>query len=70
MRASLAAQLTREESAGKRRILNAGQPTLTITYRGEALTWQHIHLSIHAWDLELEIETVPEYPSANPQHAP
>lgn len=56
--------LTLEENAGQRRILNRGEPTLTIEHNGGPPPWRKVHMTIHAADLELTIETLDAAPAA------
>lgn len=68
VRAGLEAPLTLEENAGQRRILNRGEPTLSIEHGSGPPPWRRIHLTVHAADLELDIETLDAAPAAeNPQ---
>lgn len=62
VRAGLQAPLTLEEDARGRRILNAGEPTLSIEHGGGEPPWPRMRLIVHAAGLELDIETLPEMP--------
>lgn len=62
--AGIDSPLTLEENAGQRRILNRGEPTLTIEHSGGPPPWRRVHMTIHAADLELTIETLDAAPAA------
>jgi len=64
VRAGLEAPLTLEESDGQRRILNRGEPTMTIEHGAGQPPWRKIHMTVHAADLELSIETLDAAPAA------
>jgi hypothetical protein len=64
VRAGLEKPLTLEENGNQRRILNRGEPTLTIDYGPGQPPWRKIHMIIHAADLELTIETLDAAPAA------
>lgn len=68
VRAGLEAPLTLEEHGQQRRILNRGEPTLTIEYGDGQAPWRKIHMIVHAADLELTIEPMDAAsPAANAQ---
>ncbi len=56
----LRAPLTLEENASERRLMNAGEPTLSITHEEGPPPWPKLHLSVPAAGLEIDIETLPE----------
>jgi hypothetical protein len=64
VRDGLQKPLTLEENGNQRRILNRGEPTLTIDYGPGQPPWRKMHMTVHAADLELTIETLDAAPAA------
>ena len=70
VRAGLEKPLTLEENGNQRRILNRGEPTLTIDYGHGQAPWRKIRMTVHAADLELTIETLDAAPAAGKKQDP
>lgn len=70
VRAGLEAPLTLEENGNQRRILNRGEPTLTIDYGHGQPPWRKIHMTVHAADLELTIEPLDAAPAVGKKQDP
>lgn len=58
VRAGLEEPLTLDDGAGRRRIHNRGEATISIDYRGAQPPYRGLRISVPAADLELEIETL------------
>lgn len=58
VRAGLEAPLVLEETVTQRRILSRGEATITIDHDGGQPPWRKVHMTVHAADLELTIETL------------
>jgi hypothetical protein len=58
--AGLETPLTLEEGSNVRRILNGDEPTLSIEHSVGEPPWHKMRLIVHAADLELDIETLPD----------
>jgi hypothetical protein len=69
VRAGLTTPLTLEEDGAQRRLLNAGQAILSIRFSTGPAAGRRMHLSVPALAMELEIETLPEDPHADPHES-